>query len=175
MRLTQRVRSLVSLASVVTLTVALTPSLSFAQAAAGKQAPAKPAAAAAGAKGKAVEIKASDDMKFSLTTIEAKPGEQITVTLKPTGSMPKIAMSHNFVLLKAGSDPAAFANAAATSAPTYMPASLQTQVIAATKLAGNGETVEVSFKAPAKAGSYPFLCTFPGHFQAGMKGTLVVK
>jgi azurin len=176
MRLTQRVRSLVSLASVVTLTVALTPSLSFAQAAPGKQAPAKPAAAAAaGAKGKAVEIKASDDMKYSLTTIEAKPGEQITVTLKPTGSMPKIAMSHNFVLLKAGSDAAAFANAAATSAPTYMPAAMQAQVIAASKLAGNGETVEVSFKAPAKAGSYPFLCTFPGHFQAGMKGTLVVK
>jgi len=26
-----------------------------------------------------------------------------------------------------------------------------------------------------KAGTYTFLCTFPGHFVAGMKGTLVVK
>ena len=27
-----------------------------------------------------------------------------------------------------------------------------------------------TFKAPAKAGVYPYLCTFPGHFAAGMKG-----
>ena len=48
-------------------------------------------------------------------------------------------------------------------------------MIANTALAGNGETVEVVFKVPAAAGSYPFLCTFPGHFVVGMKGNLVVK
>jgi azurin len=48
-------------------------------------------------------------------------------------------------------------------------------VIAHTGLAGAGETVEVTFKVPAAAGEYPFLCSFPGHFQAGMKGTLAVK
>jgi plastocyanin len=32
-----------------------------------------------------------------------------------------------------------------------------------------------SFGAPAKPGSYTYLCTFPGHFVAGMKGVLVVK
>jgi azurin len=47
-------------------------------------------------------------------------------------------------------------------------------VIAHTGLVGPGETVEVTFKAPA-AGTYTFLCSFPGHFAAGMKGTLVVK
>jgi azurin len=174
MRVVERFRSLVILTAVAALCV---PALSFAQAAPTKQAPAKPAAAkpAAGAKGRTVEITAKDDMKYSLTTIEAKPGEQITVVLKPTGTMPKIAMSHNFVLLKAGTDATAFATAAATSGPTYMPAAQQASVLAASKLAGNGETVEVSFKAPAKPGSYTFLCTFPGHFQAGMKGTLTVK
>ena len=29
--------------------------------------------------------------------------------------------------------------------------------------------------APATAGTTPFLCSFPGHFAAGMRGTLVVK
>jgi plastocyanin len=48
-------------------------------------------------------------------------------------------------------------------------------VIAKTPFAGPGQTVEVSFTAPAKPGSYPFVCTFAGHFQAGMKGTLIVK
>jgi uncharacterized cupredoxin-like copper-binding protein len=27
---------------------------------------------------------------------------------------------------------------------------------------------------PAVAGKYDFICTFPGHFAAGMRGTLVV-
>ena len=43
------------------------------------------------------------------------------------------------------------------------------------RLAGAGETVEVTFKVPAAAGEYPYICSFPGHFQAGMKGTLAVK
>ena len=38
-----------------------------------------------------------------------------------------------------------------------------------------GETAEVTFKVPAAPGSYTFLCSFPGHFVAGMKGLLVVK
>ena len=57
----------------------------------------------------------------------------------------------------------------------FVPADLKAQVLAATKIAGPGETVEVTFKVPAKAGSYPFMCTFPGHYAAGMKGMLVVK
>jgi uncharacterized cupredoxin-like copper-binding protein len=28
---------------------------------------------------------------------------------------------------------------------------------------------------PKAPGSYPYVCTFPGHFQAGMRGTLEVK
>ena len=43
------------------------------------------------------------------------------------------------------------------------------------RLAGAGETVEVTFKVPAAAGEYPYICSFPGHFQAGMKGMLSVK
>ena len=38
-----------------------------------------------------------------------------------------------------------------------------------------GETVEVTFDAPKAPGVYTFICTFPGHFLAGMKGTLTVK
>ena len=57
----------------------------------------------------------------------------------------------------------------------FVPASMADKIIAHTKLAGGGETVEVTFTAPAKAGKYDYLCTFPGHFAAGMKGTLTVK
>ena len=37
---------------------------------------------------------------------------------------------------------------------------------------GKRTTLRVAFTA---AGRYPYLCTIPGHAQAGMKGTLVVK
>jgi plastocyanin len=37
----------------------------------------------------------------------------------------------------------------------------------------NGHVSE--FKVTVKPGKYPFLCTVPGHAQAGMKGTLTVK
>src|SRR5262245_44124510 len=60
----------------------------------------KPAAGAAAAKGvRTVEIVGSEDMKYSVPTITAKPGEQIRVRLTAKGAMPKIAMAHNFVLL----------------------------------------------------------------------------
>lgn len=139
--------------------------------------PAKAPAAAPAAKGvRTIDLTGGDDMKFNLTKLEAKPGETLHVVLKSTGTIPKVAMGHNFVLLKLGSDVAEFIKASMTAAASeYVPAELKAQVVAATKLAGPGETVEVTFKVPAKAGSYPYMCTFPGHYAAGMKGELVVK
>src|SRR5689334_8019005 len=123
-----------------------------------------------------IEISASDDMKYDKTTIEAKPGEQIKIKLTPKGTMPKIAMSHNVVVLKLGTDAAAFVTAGANARATdFIAPAENAKVIAHTPLAANGESVEVAFKVPAAPGSYPYVCTFPGHFVAGMKGTLVVK
>jgi len=135
----------------------------------------KPGAAAA--KGvRTVELVGTEDMKFSLTTITAKPGEQLRVRLVAKGSMPKIAMAHNFVLLQKKASPVDFATAAMQARATdFIPAEKKADVVAHTALAGAGETVEITFKVPASAGDYPYLCTFPGHFQAGMRGTLTVK
>ena len=131
------------------------------------------AASATGAK--TVEITANDQMKFSVTSIEAKPGEELHVVLTNAGSMPKEAMAHNWVLLKAGSDVMAFSAAAASARDKdYIPDSLKDQIIAKIDLLGPKKTGEVTFKAPEQPGEYPFLCSFPGH-AALMKGTLVVK
>jgi azurin len=161
---------------VLSLLVALVPG---SQATAPKTPAAKPAAApAAAAKGGArtVELTGGDDMKYNTTTITAKPGETIHVVLKSTGTIPKIAMAHNFVALAAAADVNEFIKSSMNARDTdYVPADKKAQVLASTKLAGPGETVEVTFKVPAKPGSYPYMCTFPGHYAAGMKGTLVVK
>jgi azurin len=121
-----------------------------------------------------IEITAGDDMKYSVATIKAKPGESLRIRLKAVGAMPKVAMAHNVVVLKTGTDQQAFATAAANARATnFVPPALKAQVIAASGLAGNGETVDLDFVAPKVAGSYPYICTFPGHFLT-MKGTLVV-
>lgn len=139
---------------------------------AGKAAPTKKAAA-----GRVIEITGDDTMKFSITDIAAKPGEQLTVKIINKGTMPKMAAAHNFVLLKLGTDINAFTTAAVMAqASEYIPTDPKQkgQVLAATKLTGPGESAEVTFKVPTARGAYPYLCSFPGHF-ATMKGTLTVK
>ena len=125
---------------------------------------------------KTVVISAFDTMKYSVNTIEAHPGEKITVQLKNEGNMPKEAMGHNWVLLKAGVDPQAYATAALTAkAQDYQPASMADKVIASIKTLGPKETGSVTFTAPAAPGKYAYVCSFPAHCQVGMKGVLVVK
>lgn len=140
---------------------------------------AAPAAAAAAVTAPAgpreVEITANDTMKFNVTTIEAKAGEQLKVVLTNTGTQPKEVMGHNWVLLKAGADAAAFSTAAVAAKDTdYIPAALKDQVIASIGLLGPRKSGEVVFTVPGP-GEYPFLCSFPAHFAVGMKGKLIVK
>jgi azurin len=121
-----------------------------------------------------IEITANDQMKFGVTAIEAKAGEQLKVVLKNIGTLPKEAMGHNWVLLKPGTDLNAFAMAAMTAKDTdYVPAAHKDKVVASTKVIGPKQTAEATFTVPA-AGEYPFICSFPGHYML-MKGTLTVK
>ena len=122
-----------------------------------------------------VELVATDNMKFSTAIIEAKPGEALRIVVRANGQMPKVAMAHNFVLLQPGTDPASFANEGAMHRGNdFIAPGLAGRVIFKTGMAGAGESVEGSFTAPGP-GSYPFICTFPGHVVAGMVGTLVVQ
>ena len=123
-----------------------------------------------------IQIVGTDDMKYSVTTITAKPGETIQVRLTSKGKIPKVAMAHNFVLLKIGTNiDKLLADGAPHRATDFIAPASMSAVIAKTTMAGPGETVQVTFKVPEKPGRYPYLCTFSGHYQAGMKGTLVVK
>ncbi|MBC7369671.1 MAG: azurin [Undibacterium sp.] len=123
-----------------------------------------------------VEVTAGDNMKFSLTTIEAKAGEELKIILTNIATAPKEAMGHNLIILKKGSDAAAFATAATTAKATeYIPEALKDQVLAHSELLGPRKSSEFTFKVPAEAGDYPFLCSFPAHFMIGMKGVVSVK
>lgn len=127
--------------------------------------------------GRAVEMTTNDTMKFSVAEIAAKPGESLSVTLVNTGTTPKFSMGHNWVLLAAGVDAQAFVVGSAESVTTdYIPGPpLKAQVLAATKLLGPKERDTVTFTAPTAPGRYEFVCSFPGHFQVGMRGVLIVQ
>ncbi|NGP88787.1 plastocyanin/azurin family copper-binding protein [Fodinibius halophilus] len=125
---------------------------------------------------KVIEMDGTNQMKFTVTNIEAQPGQEITVKLTTVSDFPKAAMAHNFVLLTADADVTAVARASAKASDNeYIPADMKDQIIAYTGLAGGGETVEVTFTAPEEPGDYEYICSFPGHFAGGMKGVLTVK
>lgn len=123
-----------------------------------------------------IDIIANDEMKYSLSTITAEPGERIRIRLVSTGVIPKVAMAHNVVVVGLDTDIDTLLKEGAPFRDNdFIPPSMMQNVIAKTALAGPGERVQVTFTVPDQAGDYPFLCTFAGHYQAGMKGTLTVK
>jgi plastocyanin len=118
-----------------------------------------------GGGGSALSVTAQDTLKFEPATLSAKAGADTTVTFKNAG-----AQQHNWVLTStADADKVATEAAAKAGDATGI-----SGVLASGKLLAGGGNEEVKFTAPA-AGSYTYICTVPGHYQAGMKGTLTTS
>jgi azurin len=123
-----------------------------------------------------IDIIGNDEMKYSVTTITARPGELMRIRMISRGTLPKVAMAHNVVVVKPGTDANKFLTLGAPHRATdFITPEMQNLVIAQTPFAGPGEAVQVVFTAPTKPGRYPYFCTFAGHFMAGMQGVLIVK
>ncbi len=135
-----------------------------------------PLALAAANAVKTVDIIANDTLRYNVTEIDATPGETIHVVLHNGGTVPKEVMGHNWVLLARDENPDSYLAAAITAKETnYQPAALNSEVLAAIPLLGPGQSAETTFTAPTTAGRYTYLCSFPAHCGAGMRGILVVK
>lgn len=125
---------------------------------------------------KSVYIKGYDHLKYSVEEIKASPEEEIQITLKTISDLPSNQMAHNWVLLKKNTNARSFVNKGLDNKKNeYIDPSLEKQIIAKTKMLAGGEQETITFKAPEEAGEYMYICTFPGHFQAGMKGWLIVE
>ena len=121
-----------------------------------------------------VEIGSNDQMQFDKNELKVPVGEEIVLTLTHNGKMAKNVMGHNFVLLKQGVDFKDFAEKATLAADTqYIPASEEGNIIAHTNVIGGGESDTIEFTI-SEAGTYEFLCTFPGHY-AIMRGVLTAE
>lgn len=137
---------------------------------------AMPLSARAAAAEKNVVIIANDSIKFSVTQIEARPGQKVHVELRNEGTLPKETMGHNWILLDSDGEAMPYAMAAISArSVAYMPKELASHVLAFIPLLGPKEVGDTTFEAPAKPGRYPFICSCSGHSMAGMRGELIVK
>lgn len=120
-----------------------------------------------------ITIEGNDQMRFNKDEIRVKAGQTVRLTLKHVGEMDKNVMGHNWVLLKPGITVNEFGQEAVQAkANDYIPEGTDA-VIAHTKMVGGGESDTIEFEAP-EAGTYDFLCSFPGHYSV-MKGKFIVE
>ncbi len=122
-----------------------------------------------------VQVTAEDAMRFNGNRFTVHTGQAVRVELTNIGHRPRVEMEHDFVILQPGTDARMFnLTTAQAKAAGYLPPEQMDKVFAHTELAGPGQLVAVEFTAPAP-GKYPFLCNFPGHYAAGMHGTMTVE
>lgn len=107
------------------------------------------------------------DLSYDITRINAKAGTELTLRYINSSEMP-----HNIILVKDESDiyPVGIGGLQAMDTD-YVPMEMEDRMLAWTSLARPGETVYVTFSVP-DPGSYPYICTYPGHFTM-MQGRLV--
>ncbi|MDZ4719898.1 MAG: plastocyanin/azurin family copper-binding protein [Roseiflexaceae bacterium] len=111
-----------------------------------------------------------ENLAYKPAALTAKAGAPVTVDFNNVST----AQQHNWVLVKGGDDVAGKVDEGAITAgaPDYIPAD-KADIVANSKILAPGGKETITFTAPA-AGTYTYLCTYPGHYAAGMKGTLTV-
>lgn len=120
---------------------------------------------------------AQNPLGYDKTELTVKAGQKVKLTLNNTGSI--APQPHNFLLLKPGKLDAvgALANAMLADpqgmAKSYIPEAAKPDILANTKLVQPNQTETIEFTAPAEAGDYPYMCTFPGHWLL-MRGVMHV-
>jgi azurin len=150
--------------------IALSASLLVACGGSATPAASKPAAPAADVKAVTLEISAKgEEMAYDKTTLEVPAGARVTLKF----NNPSTALPHNWVLTQPGQADAVAADGLTAGDGNGWLKPNDNRVIAVVKMLKPKEKGEVTFNAPA-AGTYPYICTFPGHSTL-MKGTLVVK
>jgi len=121
-----------------------------------------------------IQLKTNENMRFDKELFRVRAGKKISLILKNTGAKSAASMTHNVVILKSGIDIADFADVAHNAkTEQYVPSSLDSLIIAHTRLVGGGDSDKVEFIVP-KPGVYDFICSFPGHWGT-MQGKIVAQ
>lgn len=114
-----------------------------------------------------IVIKATGStLEFTPPRISVKNGLRVRLRFVNDGTLP-----HNVIIPKVADDIDALATDAYGAGETdFVPLAKKDKLIAYSKLASPGETVDVTFVVPPP-GEYTYVCLFPGHANT-MFGTL---
>ncbi|WP_412067591.1 plastocyanin/azurin family copper-binding protein [Rubrivirga sp. IMCC43871] len=110
---------------------------------------------------------ARNAMRYEVGTITAPAGATVRLVMDNAATTSP-AMIHNVVVVASERDVERVGRAAASERDNIPD---DPSILTYTPLAGPGERTAVVFTMPP-AGTYPFFCTYPGHF-AFMRGSLV--
>ena len=112
-----------------------------------------------------------DELAYDVVEIRARAGSEITIEFVNKSA----GMPHNVVFVNSESDinPIGIA-ALQASKNEYIPQNELDRMFGYTEMAGPGETVSVTITVPETPGTYPYICTYPGHFTV-MQGRLIVR
>ena len=122
--------------------------------------------------GRPILLKAIAGMKYDREKIVVQAGERISLTLENVDVMP-----HNWILTGwfnyglIGQLADAMVTDPTAAERHYVPD--DPSVLEYTRMLDPGESQTIHFNAPTASGKYPYVCTYPGHWQV-MKGTLIV-
>ena len=121
-----------------------------------------------------IQLKANENMRYDNELFRVRAGKKISLILLNTGAKSATSMTHNVVILQSGTDIADFADIARNAkTEQYVPSSLDSLIIAHTRLVSGGDSDKVEFIIP-KPGVYDFICSFPGHWGT-MQGKIVAE
>ncbi|KII76594.1 azurin [Vibrio renipiscarius] len=119
-----------------------------------------------------VTIEANDMMKFSTDLISVPATcEEVSITLKHTGSLPAASMGHNIVIADTANVQAIGTEGMSAGIDNSYIKPGDDRVYAFSKVIGGGDSTTLTFDTAElkSGGDYTFFCSFPGHW-AIMKG-----
>ncbi len=112
-----------------------------------------------------LQVEGTDTLRFEPDQLNVPADTAFTVAFSNPSNQP-----HNFVLVEPGQEQAA---QSAADAEGNIDEDAEGVINAGEVLQG-GEDEEIEFEG-LSAGEYTYICTVPGHLQAGMQGTLSVE
>ena len=111
------------------------------------------------------------DMGYDTKEIKVKSGSTVKVNLTNQGT--DASMLHNIVFVKQGAEKEVATEGINLKDQNYFNPQ-NVNVIAGSAVAAPGATVTIEFTAPAEAGTYTYICTYPGHWMK-MQGVFIVE
>ena len=113
-----------------------------------------------------------EQMRYDVDQIVVQAGNPVQILFENGDMMP-----HNFVVTLPGAleEIGLLAEATATQpdAPQRQYVPVSSKILLSSRLIQPRESQKLNFDAPAKAGVYPYVCTYPGHWRR-MYGALYV-